>query len=487
MEKDNSLKIGAAYIRVSTEEQTEYSPDAQLVEIRKWAARNHYLVPDDLVFIDGGISGRQTAHRDEFKRMISMAKTSPRPFDGILLWKFSRFARNREDSVVYKSMLRQKYGIDVISVSEPIAEGKMGIISEAIIEAMDEFYSLNLSEEVRRGMSEKARRGGLQSTPAFGYCVQDNMLVPVPEEAEIVRQIFSRFLSGEGYLAIAKWLNSMGVKTHRGNPFEHRTVEYILRNPVYIGKLRWTPSHRVHRDFNDPDTILSDSRHVPLIDQDTWERAQQKALETKAKWKRHERPVWEKKHWLSGIVRCANCGNTLIFTSPHYFKCNAWVKGRCTTSQHIGADILEQAVLHRLERDTTQSVPLDFHVVQATSGAQDDLSMLHRKMTALDHKLARLKDAYLSGADTVEEYKSAKSQLLQEQADTQAEIERLESGVQLQDTAEAMRERIRSALTVLTSAQSTVSDKFSAANNIISSCTWSKETAEIHLIYRLIL
>lgn len=487
MEKDNSLKIGAAYIRVSTEEQTEYSPDAQLVEIRKWAGRNHYIVPDDLVFIDGGISGRQTAHRDEFKRMIAMAKTSPRPFDGILLWKFSRFARNREDSVVYKSMLRQKYGIDVISVSEPIAEGKMGIISEAIIEAMDEFYSLNLSEEVRRGMSEKARRGGLQSTPAFGYCVQDNMLVPIPEEAEIVRQIFSRFLSGEGYLSIAKWLNSMGVKTHRGNPFEHRTVEYILRNPVYIGKLRWTPSHRVHRDFNDPDTILSDSRHVPLIDQDTWERAQQKALETKAKWRRHERPVWEKKHWLSGIVRCANCGNTLIFTSPHYFKCNAWVKGRCTTSQHIGADILEQAVLHRLERDTTQSVPLDFHVVQATSGAQDDLSMLHRKMTALDHKLSRLKDAYLSGADTVEEYKFAKSQLLQEQADTQAEIERLESGVQLQDTAEAMRERIRSALSVLTSAHATVSDKFSAANNIIASCTWSKETAEIHLIYRLIL
>lgn len=486
MEKDDVLKIGAAYIRVSTDDQTEYSPDAQLVEIRKWASRNHYIVPDDLVFVDGGISGRQTAHRNEFKRMIALAKTTPRPFDGILLWKFSRFARNREDSVVYKSMLRKKYGIDVISVSEPIAEGKMGIISEAIIEAMDEFYSLNLSEEVRRGMSEKARRGELQSTPAFGYRVQDHILIPVPEEADIVRQIFARFLSGSGYLVIAKWLNSMGVKTHRGNPFEHRTVEYILRNPVYIGKLRWTPTRRVRRDFSDADTILSESTHAPLIDLDTWERTQQKVLETKAKWKRHERPVWEKKHWLSGIVRCANCGNTLIFSAPHYFKCNAWVKGRCTTSQHITVELLEDAFLHRLQRDTVKSVPIDFTVIQATSGAQNDLSALHRKLSSLDRKLSRLKDAYLSGADTVDEYKAAKSQLLREQSETQAEIDRISAAVPREDASESMRSRIREALSILTSSCSTVAEKFSAANNIISSCTWNKESAEIRIVYRLI-
>ena len=371
-------------------------------------------------------------------------------------------------------------------MSEPIAEGKMGIISEAIIEAMDEFYSLNLSEEVRRGMSEKARRGELQSTPAFGYRVQDHMLIPVPEEADIVRQIFARFLSGSGYLVIAKWLNSMGVKTHRGNPFEHRTVEYILRNPVYIGKLRWTPTRRVRRDFSDADTILSESTHAPLIDLDTWERTQQKVLKTKAKWKRHERPVWEKKHWLSGIVRCANCGNTLIFSAPHYFKCNAWVKGRCTTSQHITVELLEDAFLHRLQRDTVKSVPIDFTVIQATSGAQNDLSALHRKLSSLDRKLSRLKDAYLSGADTVDEYKAAKSQLLREQSETQAEIDRISAAVPREDASESMRSRIREALSILTSSCSTVAEKFSAANNIISSCTWNKESAEIRIVYRLI-
>ena len=77
-------------------------------------------------------------------------------------------------------MLRRELGIEVISISEPLADDKMSIIMEAMIEAMDEYYSLNLAEEVKRGMTEKARRGGLQSNPSFGYRVEDNVLVPIP-------------------------------------------------------------------------------------------------------------------------------------------------------------------------------------------------------------------------------------------------------------------------------------------------------------------
>ena len=170
-------RIAACYIRVSTEEQTELSPASQLVEIRKWASTHGYIVPDEFVFTDEGITGRKVVGRDAFRQMIGVAKTKPKPFDAILLWKFSRFARNRDDAVFYKSILRKQLGIEVISIKEPIAEGKMGIITEALIEAMDEYYSINLAEEVKRGMEEKHRRGELQSTPAFGYCVQDNTLI----------------------------------------------------------------------------------------------------------------------------------------------------------------------------------------------------------------------------------------------------------------------------------------------------------------------
>ena len=210
-----NYQIAAAYIRVSTEDQAEYSPDAQLVEIRKYAAAHGYIIPNEFVFLDEGISGKHTGKRQAFQQMIGLAKTKPKPFDAVLLWKFSRFARNREDSIVYKSMLRRQLGIEVISISEPLTDDKTSILMEAIIEAMDEYYSINLAEEVKRGMTEKARRGGLQSTPPFGYRVEHNVLVPVPEEAALVQSIFQRFRDGEGLFPLAKWLNSLGAKTAR--------------------------------------------------------------------------------------------------------------------------------------------------------------------------------------------------------------------------------------------------------------------------------
>ena len=100
------MKVAAAYIRVSTDDQLEYSPDSQLEKIRLYAERNQILLPKEFIFVDEGISGRKTKNRPAFNEMIGLAKRNPKPFDVILVWKFSRFARNREDSIVYKSMLK---------------------------------------------------------------------------------------------------------------------------------------------------------------------------------------------------------------------------------------------------------------------------------------------------------------------------------------------------------------------------------------------
>ena len=123
------LKIGAAYIRVSDERQDEYSPDSQLKKIREFAAKEGTTIPDDYVFYDDGISGKSVEKRDEFNRMIALAKEKTRPFHRIYVWKFSRFARNQEESMVYKNLLRKK-GVSVVSVSEPIPEGHFGSLIE---------------------------------------------------------------------------------------------------------------------------------------------------------------------------------------------------------------------------------------------------------------------------------------------------------------------------------------------------------------------
>lgn len=482
----DDYRIAAAYIRVSTEEQTELSPASQLVEIQKWAAKNGWIVPEEFVFVDEGISGRKVTGRDAFRHLIGTAKAKPKPFDAILLWKFSRFARNRDDAVFYKSVLRKQLHIEVISISEPIAEGKLGILMEALIEAMDEYYSINLAEEVKRGMEEKHRRGELQSPPSFGYSVQNNILVPFEPEATYVKEIFCRFLSGDGFFSIAKWLNSVGVRTHRGNSFENRTVEYIIRNPVYIGKLRWNPSGRSRREFNDPGIVLSDAHHEPLIDLDTWNAAQVRVSELKATWKYHGRPLCCNKDWISGLIRCSSCGATMIFAKPNYWKCNNYVRGRCKSSQHISSEHLKDAIIHRLQTDLETDIPISFDVIWVRDGGEDEQSSLRIQRDALAKKLSRLRDAYLAGADTVEEYKAAKEATQQQLADVDAQIAKAEKKSAALGTPDVMKKSIRKALKTICSEKATMEQKYEAAHSIIDHATWNKAENLLQIHYRLV-
>ncbi len=230
------MPTAAAYIRVSTEDQMEFSPDSQLRSIQAYALNHHIELLPAHIYLDEGISGRNTSKRPAFLQMIADAKRKPHPFDLILLWKFSRFARNRQDSIFYKSMLRRECGIDVISITEPLSPDPTSILIEALLEAMDEYYSVNLAQEVRRGMNEKFRRGGIVSIPPFGYTARDGQFIIVPEQACWVRRIFDSYLNGISIPSIAKELQTAGVRTIRGNPFDGRGVRYILGNLSTPGK-----------------------------------------------------------------------------------------------------------------------------------------------------------------------------------------------------------------------------------------------------------
>ena len=92
----NKLKTGALYIRVSTDDQTEYSPDAQKRLLLDYAKKNNIMVSNEYIFVEEGISGTKADKRPLFQKMVGLAKSKDKPFDVILLWKFSRFARNQE-------------------------------------------------------------------------------------------------------------------------------------------------------------------------------------------------------------------------------------------------------------------------------------------------------------------------------------------------------------------------------------------------------
>ena len=186
----------ALYARVSSDRQdVDLSVAAQLRALREYANKNGYLVVRE--FVDEAESGR-IADRPQFRKMIDEAGKSNAPFQEILVWKFSRFTRKREHAVAFKSMLRRK-GVRVVSITEHADDTPTGKLMEAIIESIDEFYSENLAEEVKRGMREAASRGyWMGSRTPYGYSrvmVADGAkkrptLELDPDAAQVLRRIF---------------------------------------------------------------------------------------------------------------------------------------------------------------------------------------------------------------------------------------------------------------------------------------------------------
>lgn len=142
-----------------------YQYQLQLRAATEYATKQGYEVIRE--FVDEAESGR-TASRPAFKEMIALAKTRQPPFEAILVWKLNRFARNRVDSITYKALLKSK-DIKVISINESLDDSPSGQLLEGVIESMDEFYSANLRQDIKRGMRENARRGCFTgSRPPYG-------------------------------------------------------------------------------------------------------------------------------------------------------------------------------------------------------------------------------------------------------------------------------------------------------------------------------
>ena len=397
------MKIAAAYIRVSTEEQTELSPDSQLKLIQEYAKSHDFVIPSEFVFSDEGISGRKAEKRPAFMKMIATSKAKPKPFDVILVWKYSRFARNREDSVVYKSMLRKQCGVEVISISEQLGEDKTSMLIEAMLEAMDEYYSINLGEEVKRGMLEKVERGGCVASPAYGYDIVNGKYVINELEAENVKYIFNQFINGVGLREIAIDLNRKNILTKRGNRWENRVIEYILNNPIYIGKIRWNTDGKTSRNFHSDSIIIKDGTHSPIIDENAFKEAAKLLAKNKMMYPKNAHTVSKHEYMLRGLVRCSNCMSTLTRVKSG-LQCHSYARGKCLVSHYISFNVINEMVLNTIQFIFDSG--MDFIILRKS--AQSNQDEVNDEIQKELYKLKRVKEAYELGIDSIDEYRSNK-------------------------------------------------------------------------------
>lgn len=280
------------------------------------------------VYQDLDISGRTTAARPEFLRLMADAKKGL--FDQVVVYKCSRFARNGRDGLNSVHEL-DKLHVSFASVTEsfdtstPI--GKFGLNMMFI---MSQWQSDELSETVRDNKLKALKSGRWQGGPnpyGLTWLPEKKTFESSPEHLPTLLRIFSMAASGDGPQAIRRYLYQTGIPSPTGKPaWSSVQLAYLIRNPVYIGKLRMMASKR---DYRAP---LFDSGIVPVVGEETFwaaNRAWDKNVET---WGRKGgRPP---RHPFGGILRCSACGGPYVQYNSGDDNSSAGTRLRCK-DKHI--------------------------------------------------------------------------------------------------------------------------------------------------------
>lgn len=485
-------KTGAIYIRVSTDKQEELSPDAQLRLLMDYAKTNHTDIPMEYIFQDNGISGRKADKRPAFQQMIALAKSKEHPIDTIIVWKFSRFARNQEESIVYKSLLK-KNNVDVVSVSEPLIDGPFGSLIERIIEWMDEYYSIRLSGEVMRGMTQNAIRGHYQSDAPIGYRSPGNKKPPEkdPKTVQIPIMMKDLLLSGSSLLQIARKLNEQGYRTKHGNLWDARGVRYVLENPFYAGISRWNYTDRGRQLKPADEVIYTKGNWEPLWDKATLEEIKKHLAMNMRKTK--SRDVSAAKHWLSGLLICSSCGGTLAYSgtkNSRGFQCWKYTKGFCNESHYIGIRPIEKMVIEYLESILHSPAIVYTVISSASADADSKLADLEKQLQKVENKEKRIKAAYLNEIDSLEEYKANKAALLKERVAIEKNIKLLtisNTDMSKEEMDKKMKQNISALLTVLQDDSADYVQKGNMMRNVVDHIVFDRGNTSLDMFLKLVI
>ena len=361
------MKTAYAYARFSSDNQREESITAQLRAIHEYCDTQGIKILQE--FKDEAFTARNDK-RPAFQEMFAIIKN--RPADYLIVHKLDRFARNRADAAFYRSKLKEK-GMKLISVLEKLDDSPESIIMEGVIEAMNEYYSANLSRESKKGQKENILNGKRNGGKApFGYSVVNQHLVP-NADAEKVKGLFRLYADGKRLADIGRELKL---------PFYHYYP--VLRNEVYIGTLKsgeWR----------------YENAHEAIIDKDTWEMVQKRINDASLNAANRAKHLY----LLSGMLVCGKCGGRITCANVE----NKYFYYRCKTK---GCSLykekeLDERVIRELTKafTPTDAVKAKFYEL-VNSRASDEQAKIAR--STLSKRISKLIDS-VQYAETEEDVK----------------------------------------------------------------------------------
>ncbi len=397
---------GVIYARYSSSNQREESIEGQVRECKEFAEKNDIQLLE--IYADRAYSAKSD-NRPEFQKMIADAKK--KMFDVIIVWKLDRFSRNRNDSGMYKYIL-ERNGIKVISATEKISDGSEGILYQALLEGMAEYYSAELSEKVVRGQTENARKGKhFAGSVPLGFQLDKEQYYHIDEAlAPVVLEVFRGYNDGMSMKKLADDLSSRGIRTCKGKEITINVIERMLKNRKYIGELE-------HRGIVYPDVIPQ------IVPNDLFDAVQEKRKRNK---KKPASRKAEDTYLLTTKLFCGRCeafmvgesGTSHTGTVYHYYKCVTAKKKKGCKKKSVPKDWIEDLVVYHTMQMLMDDALME-NLIDYIFGLQQQestqLPLLKKQLADAEKKIKNILNAIEEGIftsstkqrlDELEEWKS---------------------------------------------------------------------------------
>jgi DNA invertase Pin-like site-specific DNA recombinase len=435
---------GVIYARVSSDAQdVNNSIEAQIAECQEFAERNNITIVK--IYVDEAETGLVSS-RPQFQEMMHDGTAKAKPFDVIIVWKFSRFSRDKFDNTIYKNRL-QRRGIRIISIKEPIDDSPAGQMMENMIESMDAFYSANLSQDVRRGQRQVAMRGYYPGNWApYGYKIKKvqedggravhNTFIPDPPYDDIVRRIFHEAAAGRSISDTKDGLNADGIPAPKGGKWADSTIQQMLHNLHYAGFIVWG----VNTKGGDP-PVIAEGRHEPIVSKEEFDQATQ-VLASKFRDVINPRQV-SSEYMLTSMLRCGLCGEKLTGLYSKEARIRYYV---CTERKHhaiAGCELpfinvqkcdseVLRVILDELLAPENLQTAIDL-ISKELSGPYEQqastVSTLEGQIRKVQEQQERVMQAYEAGAYSVTDFakridplRRSEADLAKKKADAESEL-----------------------------------------------------------------
>lgn len=416
----------AAYCRVSTDSEDQlHSYRSQVQYYTDLIEKNKEWVMTE-IYADEAITGTQITKREGFQRMISDCMDGK--IDMVITKSISRFARNTLDTLKYVRMLKEN-NVAIFFEDENINTLTMdGELLLVVLSSVAQQEVENISDNVKKGLKMKMKRGelvGFQGCIGYDYDPETKSISVNPDEVEIVKYIFTRYVQGAGSFVISRELNELGYKTKLGNDWTQSTVIGVIKNEKYKGDILLGKTFTVDpiskrrlENLGEEDQFYIKNHHEPIISEEMFDKAHEilkkrgKSRSALHQVSAGKREKFTRQYAFSCMLECGFCGSNLSRRRWHsgsdyskiIWSCvTGTKKGKkfCPDSKGIPEKVIEDAFIesYKLLCGDNREVLDEFiervEVTLSESNIEKSIEKIDKEITSIESKKKKLLDMCL--------------------------------------------------------------------------------------------